>query len=347
MLEKEMQIYEDNHYTLHWYDMNKFLVILKKYPEYKFLTEVSARTLCITCRDLDYAFKDFFNGVRRFPKFKTKKDFGELSFPVRGEPERFYFRDDYVKIEKIGKVKVKKKNNILKSANRLYNIRIKKVKTKWILSAGIDCDSQVVELTDKVVGIDLGIKELATCSFGGEKYVFHNIAKSNRMKQLVRKEKHIKRNLRRKFNKNGSYEHTKNIDREIKRLWKVEAKISNIKKDNIYRAIHSIISLLPRMIVIEDLNLKSLRKKNYYGMDIKSASLHEFIYQIKNRAERWNIEFIKADRFYPSTKRCSNCGNVKEEVSLRTRIYHCDKCGLTIDRDFNAAENLRKYGESL
>ena len=265
------------------------------------------------------------------------------SFPIRGNSGCFYFTEDFVKIEKVGMVKYKSKHNIVRKDIKFYNPRILLIHNKWILFVGIDYENQVVELTDKSLGIDLGIKELAVCSFGGEQLVFHNINKIKRMKNLEQKLKHIQRVVSRKYRTNKNYNKTNNIVKYEEMIRDIHYKMSCIRENYIHQTTHYLISLLPHRVVMEDLSVSVMLKNKHLARAIQEQCFYEFIRQMKYKCEQYGIEFIQVDRFYPSSKTCSNCGCIKRDLKLSDRIYKCTECGLEIDRDFNAALNLERY----
>lgn len=315
---------------------------------YTWIEEVSLHTLQHTCKDLHNAFHNFFTNKCKYPRFKSKKR-SRNTFPVRSENKRFYFSNNYIKIEKLGKIKCKSRNlQSIVLYPKFYNAKVSYINKKWILSFSVECESQALELTDKSIGIDLGIKELATCSFGGEQIVFHNINKSRRVKKLESKLRHIQRNLSRKYLKCKKDEYKRliksnNILKEEEKLREIYYRLTNIRTNHIHQITHQIIMLRPRRIIMEDLNLLSLFKSKINRYEMIYSKFGEFKRQIAYKSIMSEIPIIFADRFYPSSKTCSNCGCVKKDLKLSDRTYICPECGLVIDRDFNAARNLENY----
>ena len=345
MLSEHEKMYANGDTYIHFFDLAKKITSLKHDTNYLWLNKVSNNSLIKTCKDLSDAYDRFFKKISKHPKYKSKKK-SKKSFPVRSDMKRFYFIENYVKIEKLGKIKYKNNNkykDIIGKDIKFYNPRISLVRNKWILSVGIDYENQVVELTDKSLGIDLGIKELAVCSFGGEKLVFHNINKTKRMKNLEKKLKHIQRVISRKYKTNKNYNKTNNIIKYENVIRDIHYEMSCIRENYIHQNTHYLISLLPYRIIMEDLNVSEMIKNKHLAKEIKEQCFYKFISQMKYKCEEYGIEFIQADRFYPSSKTCSCCGNIKKDLKLSDRIYKCDECGLIIDRDFNAALNLEKY----
>jgi putative transposase len=152
----------------------------------------------------------------------------------------------------------------------------------------------------------------------------------------------LQRNVARKYNTNGNYEKTKNILKAEKQIKELYYHISCIRKNYLHQTTHKLITLLPKRVVMEDLNVIGMMKNKCLSRAIGEQCFSEFIRQMKYKCE-WNgIEFIQASRFFPSSKTCSCCGQIKRDLRLEDRVYKCD-CGNVIDRDYNAAINLMRY----
>ena len=143
-------------------------------------------------------------------------------------------------------------------------------------------------------------------------------------------------------NKISFKEKSKRLIKLEKRILKTHHKITNILNNNIHQITAEIIGLNPSAIVIEDLNVKGMFKNKYLSATLKYSKFGEIIRQLKYKCAWKDIKLITADRWYPSSKLCSNCGEKKEKLSLSERVFVCDKCGFHIDRDYNAALNLKK-----
>ena len=346
MLSKQEELYKQGEKCVSAFSMMSLLKPLKNDGEHTWLYEVSNKSLQRTCQDLETAYFRFFNKISGFPKFKSKKR-SKLSFPACCE--NFYFKNNLLlNIEKIGKVKYKTDFNfpIGKGQSKFSNVRVSNVNNKWFVSFGMVCENQVHELTDINMGIDLGIKDLAVVEFNNEKLVFHNINKSHKMKELNKKLKHTQRSISRKYeaNKQGNkFIKTNNIIREEIKLRKLYFKITNIRHNYIHQTTHQLVSLLPQRVVMENLNVSGMIKNRHLSKSIQEQCFYEFIKQMQYKCE-WNgIEFVQANRFFPSSKLCSNCGCVKDILKLSERTYVCEHCGNIIDRDYNAAINLSRY----
>lgn len=342
MINLQCSNYESGNKYMSAFTMINLLKPLKNDGEHKWLCEVSNQSLATVCRDVDKAYQRLFKKQAKKPKFKSKKRSNQ-AFPVRGT---IWFKDNVVTIEKLGKVKFKSDFEFPQGrGNKFTNTRISEINGKWMLSFGMECENQAPELNDYSMGIDLGVKDLAIAECNGQ-IVFHNINKSKKMRALNKKLEHLQRAVSRKYeaNKQGKkYIKTKNIEREEQKVRNIHNRISNIRNNYIHQCTHALISMLPKRVVVEDLNVKGMMKNKYLSRAIQEQCFGEFLRQMQYKCE-WNgIEFVMADRFYPSSKTCSCCGVVKTNLKLSDRIYRCESCGLVIDRDYNAAINLSRY----
>ena len=197
-LEFQIGQYQKTGRKLSGYELAKQLTPLKKQKEFEWLKEVSNTTLKNTLLNLDKAYKNFFKSGFGFPKFKSKRK-SKKSFPVR--QDSIYFINTQVHIEKLGKIPYQTNFKIPTGKEvKFYNPRIQyTVNGKWILTVGLECENQTPDLTDIPMGIDLGVKDLATVAFGDDKLVFKNINKTAKMRKLEKKLKRYQRQVSRKY----------------------------------------------------------------------------------------------------------------------------------------------------
>lgn len=336
-------------YPLSGYKMCHELTLLKKQPQYKWLNEVSRYSLATVCGDLGERYKLFLAGINNKPKFK-KKAKAKRTFPVRCD--RMYFKDSKITVlPAIGNIKYKTDFDFQYGRNLLNfkNPRVSNIGSKWILAFGLEVENQNYNLNDFSVGIDLGIKDLAAISYDdGKSKVYHNINKSKKVKYYKSKLKHVQRNLDRKYRKRKSEnfhnkEHSKNEIREIKKIQYLYRKLTNIRDNYIHQVTSEIVNMLPKRIVIEDLKVSNMLKDKRLSEEIHEQCFYKFRKYLTYKCEEKGIELVMVDRYYPSSKTCSCCGNIKKNLRLSDRTYICDKCGLVIDRDLNAAINLMNY----
>ncbi|MEG1345029.1 MAG: transposase, partial [Clostridia bacterium] len=201
------------------------------------------------------------------------------------------------------------------------------------------------------IGIDLGLKNLAICS--NEK-VFKNINKTHLIKKLEKKLKREQRKLSRKYESlkvrksvQYGYENIKegratrqNIQKQIAIVQNIHQKLTNIRTDYINKTVNEIVKQNPSYITIEDLNISGMMKNKHLSKAIANQKLYEFKSKLSYKCIENNIELRVVDRWFPSSKICSNCGNINKNLKLSDRIYNCS-CGLQIDRDLNASINLK------
>ncbi len=344
MLALQQQRYKDGEKHLSRFDMIKWLTPLKQEAERMWLKDVANASLRVVCTDLSKAYDTFFKKQGGFPKFKSRKK-SKPNFPTRYES--LWFSKTQVNIEKIGKVAYKTDFELpLGKGNKFTNPRVSYQNGKWILSFGMECENQAHILTDKPMGIDLGIKETMTVAYGDEVIVFHNINKSKQMRDLENKIKRTSRSISRKYEANrqgNKYIKTRNIERKEDKLRKLYVRQTNIRNNYNHQCTHKLVSLLPSRIVMEDLNVQGMMKNRYLSKSVKEQCFYEIVRQMRYKCE-WNgIPFIQVGMFYPSSKTCSNCGHVRKKLGLDERTYVCSECGLVIDRDLNAAINLQRY----
>lgn len=345
MLAKQEELYEQGEKHLSAFSMIKLLTPLKKDGEHGWLYDVSNTSCQIICQDLDKSYKEFFAKRQGFPRFKSRKK-SKPSFPVCNEKLRI-ISDTTMQIQKLGRVKCRIDNRLnTDAAYKFSNARISYKNGKWIMTVGIESESQAPKLTDKSMGIDLGVKDSAIVAFGSEKIVFPNINKGRQVRLLKKRIKHLQRSMSRKYeaNKTGKkYNKTKNIEKCEDKLRELHERLSNIRTNYIHQSTSKLIKLLPCRVVMEDLNVKGMMKNRHLSKAVQEQCLAEWIRQMQYKCA-WNgIEFIQADRFYPSSKTCSNCGCIKHDLKLSDRTFICNECGFTIDRDYQAALNLMRY----
>ena len=331
--------------------MRKVFTEMKKTNEYKWLSEISSHTIGNICIDLDTAFSRFFKKINGRPKIK-KKNKCKKSFPVRYE--NVYFISNCVNIEKIGKIKFQSDKQFIEGKNKCKysNTRIKFENNKWILSFGIECENQALELNNFSVGIDLGIKDLAIVTYNDKNKVFKNINKSKKIKTLKHKLRYLERKVSRKYdtnNKKKAYDRkwfkSNNILKTEEQIRKIYNQLTNIRHNYIHQTTHSIVSLLPKEVIMEDLNISGMMKNKHLSKAIAEQKFYEFRRQMTYKCEFNGIKITFVDRFFPSSKMCSCCGSIKKDLKLSDRIYICAECGNVIDRDLNAAINLMNYSK--
>ena len=314
---------------------------IRKNDDFKWLYNVSGQITAQAFADLEDAYKNFFDGLAQRPKFKNKKK-SKKSFYVRYDAIKF--SNNRVNIEKIGKVKYSSNYKIPK-LDKYTNPRCHFDGKYWYLTFGFEHgESQASLNEDLSIGIDLGISHLAIVNHLDNP--IKNINKSKEVRRLKKKLKRLQRQVSRKYemNKKGSkFVKTNNIIKLEKQIKLVHRRLNNIRNNHIHQATSKIIKLNPYRVVMEDLNVSGMTKNKHLAEKIAEQKFYEFKRQMKYKCQFNKIEFFEADRWYPSSKACSCCKNIKKDLKLSDRTYNCNVCGLVIDRDKNASINLGNY----
>lgn len=333
-------------------DLRKEFTQLKKKEEYAWLNYVSNNVTKQAIKDACEAYRDFFKGYTKFPRFKSKKH----SVPKFYQDNvKIQFTNTHVKIEGFAtsKRKNKQKLNWIRLAEhgsipteniKYYNPRIKYDGLNWWITVGIEYKDSTTLPSNDGIGIDLGIKDLAICSDGN---TYKNINKTHKIKKLEKRKRRLQRSISRRYEKNkkgGNYCKTSNIIKSEKELLKLNHRLTNIRQNYLHQTTTEIVKTKPSFIVLEDLNVKGMMKNKHLSKSVQQQCFGEFRRQIEYKSAWNNIQVIIADRFFPSSKLCSCCGSIKKDLKLSDRIYRCE-CGNVIDRDYQAALNLKKYGE--
>ena len=339
--------------TLSEGQIRKELTVLKN-TTHPWLKEVGGNVIKKAVMDWNDARNRFFKGLGKAPKYKSKVT-SKPSFYVNYETLRRVnggFRG-----ERLGFVKTTQPLPKIPKGTHYMNPRISFDGKYWYLSFTYEVPDVSAELTDSVIGVDLGIKTLATLSTGD---VIENINKSHRVKQLEkqlrREQRHLARQLQantkgyittakggRKPTYKKSLDLCSNIQKTKRKIKLLYRKLSSIRLNHVHQATSHIVKQLPKGIVIEDLNISGMMKNKHLAKHIQNSMFHEFCRQLEYKCLRYGIQLVIADRFYPSSKACSCCGFIKSNLKLNDRVYRCNSCGLEIDRDLNAAENLANY----
>lgn len=333
------------------YDLRKEFTKLKQQEEFEWLNSVSNNVTKQAIKDACGAYKKFFKNQSQFPKFKSKRKSRPGFYQ---DNVKIKFSDTHVKLEGLAKNKMKshQKINWIKLAEKsripteakYCNPRITFDGLHWWISIGIECENSISTPQNDGIGIDLGIKDLAVCSDGT---IYKSINKTKKVKNTEKQRRRLQRRISRKYLKNkseGKYCKTSNILKSEKKLLKITKRLTNIRKNYIHQTTSEIINRKPNFIVMEDLNVSGMVKNRHLSKAIQNQSFYEFKRQIIYKSDWNNILFIEADRYYPSSKRCSECGYVNSSLKLSDRTFICPECGNEIDRDNQAALNLQRYG---
>jgi len=314
------------------HNINKDFTLLKaNNSDFDWFNDVSKCCHQLAVFDLKDAFSRYYKKQNKKPKFKS----------IFNSKKSFHFDNTgikisrhSVKIPKVGYVRFKEIGRIPYKNVKFNNFTVSLRGNRWYLSVSIEQDIDIKEIHNlPVIGIDLGIKDLISCSNGK----VYNIPQKIKIKINKRKHKHIK--YQRKLSK--KVKGSKNRSR-IRKLMAVNyKKICNLKSDAIHKITTNIAKRSPKIIVTEDLAVINMLKNHRLANSISNCSFSEILRQLKYKSYLVGGDFFQVDRFYPSSKTCSGCGNIKHDLKLSDRIYYCDKCSFKLNRDLNAAINIK------
>lgn len=289
------------------------------------------------------AYKRFFKGQSKFPRFKKKKNQDvKIYFPKNNETD-WTVQRHRIKIPSLGFVELKEKGYIPINTKVISGTVSMKAGRYYVsVLCEIADHNNYSDITNEGIGIDLGIKDLAIVSNIDEP--FKNINKTLTVRKLKKKLRRLQRQVSRKYemNKDGKkFIKTKNIIKLESQIRIIHQKLSNIRLNYAHQITNTLVKTKPEYIAIEDLNVKGMMKNRHLSKAIAEQSFHEFRRQLTYKCLWNNIELRIIDRFYPSSKICSECGSIDKELTLSDRTYICKVCGIILDRDKNASINLK------
>nr|WP_192878678.1 RNA-guided endonuclease TnpB family protein [Clostridioides difficile] len=341
------EVYESKGKFISGMDFSKWLnnEYIPNNQDMKWIRDVSSKATKQAIMNGDKAFKDFFKKTKGFPKFKKKKNQDVKAYFPKNNKTDWTIERHRVKIPTLGWVRLKEFGYIpINSIVKSDTVSQKSDRYYVSILVGED-DIQVSKCTIEGIGIDLGIKDFAICSNGSK---FKNINKTSTVKKVEKKLKREQRKLSRKYeslkvrNKNikEGVATRQNIQKQIVKVQKIHQRLANIRTDYINKTVFQVIEQKPSYITIEDLNVTGMMKNKHLSKAISSQKFFEFRTKLTAKCKQNNIELRVVDRWYPSSKTCSQCGEVNNGLKLKDRVYKCE-CGLSIDRDLNASINLK------
>jgi putative transposase len=300
---------------------------------FTFLKEADSQALNTEQQLLNQAFKNFYRGTHKYPNYKSKKHFRN-SYTTHTTNDNIRIEGDFIKIPKVGWVKLKKNRRDLPSGSIIKAVTVSRTKTnKYYVSLRLSYEQEVARNTEhilKAIGLDFSMSDF---------YVDHRGKKANYpmyLHQSLEKLKKLQRQLSHKVK--GS----KNYLKQKLKIAKLYEKITNQRNDFLHKLSKQLVNEYD-IITVETLDLDEMRKQPYYSKKVSDMSYHRFIGYLKYKCEDIGKVFHQVHKYYPSSKTCSVCGKVKKTLALSTRMYTCE-CGSVIDRDINAAINLGIQG---
>ena len=326
--------------------------------------DVSNDALKQMVKDTYNSFVRFFKKLGKYPVRKSYKD-RKKSFYV--DPYKIDFTDKKVRLEKISNnqkpnrqvlnyINMAEKNRIPLGV-KYYNPRVSYDGTNFFITVGVDDEYTPVKIRnkvdDRVIGIDLNNGKIVT----SDNISYPQPTRDSSYQKTKKRKKRLQRALSRKYlvcnpeSKKG-FKLSKNYKKNKLLVIKLDKRLRNIKEQKHNQIISHILSKPPKIIVLEDLHIKEMSKRDsrmektyeekQASKNITEASMRKFRMMLSNRAIKHGVNIIIANQYYPSSQKCSICGNLKE-MKVDKRIYKCEQCGLIIDRDLNAAINLANY----
>ena len=315
---------------------------LPSHPEYSWIKEAYSKSVTQAVNDGQTAFTRFFNHKSAFPKFKKKGRSDVKMYFVRNNPKDCLCERHRIKIPSLGWIRIKEKGYIPTTKDG-YVIKSGHVSIKadrYYVSVLIEIpDKRTASNSSEGIGIDLGLKDFAIVS---NRKTYKNINKSAKLKKLEKKLIREQKSLSRKYEnlKKGESTQKRNIQKQKLKIQKLHHRIDNIRTDYINKIIAEIVKTKPSYITIEDLNVSGMMKNRHLSKAVASQKFYEFKTKLQAKCKENGIELRIVDRWFPSSRTCHCCKNIKKDLKLSNRVFRCD-CGYIEDRDFNAALNLR------
>lgn len=342
-----------NAYTFSTWFNNKYL---KDNPSDLWIKEYYSKHVKKAMMDADINMKAFFKHKRGKPKFRSlRKRQGSYYFCVNSKSQHIRYDNYHIKLPKIGFVRYKEQGYIPVGDDfRVVSGRIKERAGRYYLTTLVEQpDFSKLNLTGKAIGVDLGIKDFAILNNGT---VYKNLNKSIRLKKLRKRLRRLQRKESRQYQdykqrlKENKYERRVTTDFNLSdtqdKILKLNGRITNALNDYQDKIIANMVRTKPQYIAIEDLNVGEMMKNHHLAKQVQQQKFYRFRIRLVNKCQWLGIPVHLVDRFYPSSKTCSQCGFYNEEFKnmgqkfLRVRKWICPNCGSILDRDINASENI-------
>ena len=315
---------------------------LPNHPEYSWIKEAYSKAVTQAVNNGQTAFTRFFNHKSAFPNLKKKGKSDVKMYFVKNNPKDCRCERHRINIPSLGWVRIKEKGYIPTTKDG-YVIKSGHVSIKvdrYYVSVLIEIpNNKIANNSNEGIGIDLGLKDFAIVSNGK---IYKNINKSAKLKKLEKQLIREQRSLSRRYEnlKKGESIQKPHIQKQRLKVQKLHHRIDNIRTDYINKTIAEIVKTKPSYITIEDLNVSGLMKNKHLSKAVASQKFYEFRTKLQAKCNENGIELRVVDRWFPSSKICHCCKNIKKDLKLSDRIFKC-YCGYIEDRDFNAALNLR------
>ncbi len=322
-----------------WFN-NEFI---PNHPEFSWVKSVSSKAVKQAMTNAEVAFKRFFKKQGGYPKFKKKRNQDCKVYSPKNNPNDFKIERHRAKVPYLGYVCLKEFGYV-PLHNNVRSCTISFKAGKYFIAFLMDVEDDFITTLDTTapLGVDVGIKEFATISDERE---FKNINKTKKIKVLEKKLRHQQRSLSRKYETKkrdkSEKKYYKNIDKNVLKVQKLHVELTNIRQEYVKSVVMSLVRTKPEYIAIEDLNIRGMMKNRCLSKAIQKQNFYYFRLFLEQQCKKRGIELRLINRYYPSSKLCSFCNHKHTELTLRDRIFKCPSCKVEINRDFNAALNIR------
>ena len=331
------------------YDFSKWLnnEYRKANPDKSWIWEVSSKAVKKSIMNAHTAYKNLLKCRTGFPNFKRRNGRPVSMYLPRNNPGDLKIERHKAKIPTLGWVRLKEYGYVPCKA-KAVSVTITRRAGRYFASFlfEINTAKSASATQSKSIGIDIGVKSFAVISDGRN---YPNINKSERARKLIKRLKREQRKFSRKIHKlklrkevtAGKKCKRSNLDKQRLKVQRAYMKLVNKRHDYINKTVHEIVITRPEYIAIEDLNVSGMLKNRHLSRAIAESGFYYFRILLERKCREYGIELRMVNRFYASSKTCSRCGHIKRDLKLSDRVYECTECGLVIDRDYNAALNLR------
>jgi len=327
-LSERTQAWYERQERVGYVETSAMLTAWKKEEELQFLNEVSCVPLQQGLRHLQGAFTNFFAGWAKYPNFKKKRNGGSAEFTKSA----FRFKDGQVFLAKSTEALPIRWSRQLPEGVEPSTITVKLSPSgRWLVSLLVEVEIEPLPESPNSIGIDLGITSLVALSTG------EKVSNPKGFKAKRAKLRRVQKALSRK--QKGS----NNRYKARLKVAKVHEQISDARKDSLHKLTTQLVRE-NQTIAVEDLAVKNMVKNHKLALAISDASWGELVRQLEYKCDWYGRNFVKIDRWFPSSKRCGHCGHIVEKLPLNIREWDCPKCGAKHDRDINAAKNILAAG---
>ena len=342
-LSTAQQHYKETSKPLSGYDFSKWLNNVHTKQTDFWIKDVSSKAVKQSIMNGDTAFKNFFKGLAKFPKFKKKKNQDVKAYFPKNNSTDLMIERHRIKIPTLGWVQLKEYGYIPTNA-KVSSCTVSQKANLYYIS--VLCEVEPKECKEinmhEGIGVDLGIKHFATCS---HHETFQNINKMIKVKKMEKRLKRQQRKLSRSYEQNKKRKRgelcAKNRQKQLLVVQKLHARLAHIRHEYVRFVVNQLVKTKPTYITIEDLNVKGMMKNRHLSKTIAQQNFYSFKEWLIAKCKEYGIELRQVDRWYPSSKRCSCCGQKKVQLSLSERTFKCNHCDTELDRDFNASLNLK------